>query len=372
MEKVQNKMVQPRNASSYVYTPSYTFPGNLPLELFRKPTIGTPPISDIFTIREGIRTDEYLILVANMEKILKASTGCNPTYSTGGTMSDRKISVGKFEANMQWCKSDFMATASALTNDPSIVKDGLDGYNLAGAVRDVWMQEMIDALRRDIFRITWFGNDQSQSTDYNVIDGLLVKLYDTNSSYCVKRVGNDLPNQYNSVLTTDQAYNALRSLYTGASYILKQIPPSEKVFWVTGSMYENLMASYESKTNGATELQFRLILDGVATGVGTEIVKSTGQEGVLTYRGIPVVPLYLLDNYLEDSSNPWYNNLRHFAVYTTTGRSKFANLVFGSERASDLDRIDMFYWQKDKVTYAQHESRFGVQLIQCDLIAFYD
>lgn len=365
-------MTQFKNATSFSYSPGYTFPGNLPTELFRKPTIGTPALTDIFTLRQGIRTDEYLALVGNLEKILKASTGCNPTYSTSGTFSDRKISVGKFEANYSWCKSDFISTASALTNDPSFVKNGLDGYNVSDKVRTVWMEEMIDAIRRDIFRILWFGNDTSGNADYNVIDGLMVKLYDAFSSYCVKRVGNDLPNTYNSLLTTDQAYNALQQLHTKAPIILKQLPISEKVFWVTGSMYENLLASYESKTNGATEMQFKYIQHGASTGVGTGNITSPDGGPTLTYRGIPVIPLYLLDNYLEDSNNPWYNNLRHFAVYTTTGKSKFANLVVGTEAASDLDRIDMFYDQRTKQTYAQHESRFGCNFIQCDLTAFYD
>lgn len=361
-----------RNATSYSYSPGYTFPGNLPTELFRHPSIGSPPLSDIFTIRQGIRTDEWLVLVNNMEKILKAATGCNPSYTTAGTLSDRKITVGKFEANQQWCKSDFIATASALSNDPKFVGNGLDGYDVSAAVRTFWMEEMIDAIRRDYFRIMWFGNDTSGNADYNVLDGLMVKLYDGGASYCVKRVGNDLPNIHNAVLTTDQAYNAIRALHQGAQINLKQLPPSEKVFWVTGSFYENLLTSYESKTNGATELQFKMILEGVSYGVGTNIVKSPDGGATLTFRGVPVIPLYLLDNYLQDSTNPWYDNLKDFAVYTTSGKSKYANLVLGTEVASDLDRIDMFYWQKDKVTYAQHESRAGVQYINCDLIAFYD
>jgi hypothetical protein len=343
-------------ASSYTYAPSYTYPGNLPTELFRKPSIMTPALSEMFTIRQNIRTDEYLVLVGQLEKLLKAATGCNPEYTTGGVFTDRKITVGRFEANQQWCKSDFISTASALTADPSFVADGLDGYEVTAKVRSVWMDEMIDAIRRDIWRISLFANDSSGNADYNVIDGLWVKLLDAFASYCVKAVGNNFPNTFNSLLIADQAYDALKAIHVGSSNILKQLPNSEKIFWTTGSVYENLMASYENKTGG-TETQFRLITDGV------------GER--LMYRGIEVKPLYIADNYLEDSTNPWYNNMRHFIIYTTRGGSKFANLVFGTESASDLDRIDMFYDQKDKVTYAQHESVFGVQFIHCDLTSIY-
>lgn len=361
-----------RNASSYTYSPSYTFPGNLPLELYRKPTIGTPKLSDMFKILQGIRTDEYLILVGNLAKIVKAATGCDPSYSTSGTFSDRKISVGNFEANYKWCKSDFMATASALTNSPEIVKNGLDGYDLQGAVRTVWMEEMIDAIRRDLWRILLFSNDTSGSADWNVIEGLFVKLYDANSAYCVKRVGNDLPNNVLIPLAADQAYNALKATHQGAATILKQLPVNQKVFWVNGAMYENLLSSYESKTNGATELQFKMILEGVSMGVGTGNVVSPDGGPTLTYRGIPVIPLYFADDALADSTNPWYQSLANFIIYTTQGNSKYANLVMGSESSSDLDRIDMYYYQHGKTTEAQWASRFGTNFIQCDLTAFYD
>lgn len=344
------------NATSYSYSPSYTFPGDLPTELFRKPSIGTPALSEMFNIRQNVRTDEYLVLVGQLEKILKAATGCNPTYTTAGTFSDRQLTVAKFEANHQWCKSDFISTASALSNDPSFVADGLDGYEVTAKVRGVWMDEFIDAIRRDMWRIVIFANDTSGSADYNVMDGLLVKLLDNFANYCIKPIANTFPNQYNSLLGTDEALTALRATHTGAPIILKQLPNSEKIFWVTGSVYENLMASYESKSGG-TENQFRLLTDGV------------GER--LMFRGIEVKPLYIMDNYLEDSNNPWYNTHRHFILYTTRGGSNFANLVLGTESSSDLNRVDMFYQQKDKVTYAQHESRFGVNFIHCDLTAIH-
>lgn len=381
-------MAQFQNATSYSYSPGYTYPGLLPIELFRKNTIGTPKISDMFRILQGIRTDEFLVLVGNLEKILKATTGCNPTYSTSGTFSDRKITVGKFEANLSWCKSDFIATASALTASEDFVKNGLDGYNASALVRDVWISEMIDAIRRDIWRILLFGNTASGSADYNVIDGLFVKMYNAFASYCVKRIGNDLPNTTAAVLGADVALNALKACHTGAHPTLKQLNITEKVFWVTGSMYENLLASYESKTPGAIQMQFDIQVGKGAGALGGSFTsgESLGMPGtgsgagdpqsfhvpVLYYRGIPVIPLYIADNYLADSNNPWFGSLANFAIYTTTGSSKFSNLVVGTEASSDLDRIDMFYDQRTKQTYAQHESRFGTNFIQCDLTCFYD
>ena len=346
--------VKIKNASSYTYSPTYTFDGDLPLELWRKPYLNLPSIDTIFQVRQGIRYNEYLLLVNQLDKLLQSSTGCEPTYDTAGTFSDRNLIPVRYEANMKWCKSDFIATASALTNSRDWVADGLDGYDVSAKVRAVWMEEQIEAIKRDIWRILFFGNSTAASSDYNTQDGVFAKLFESFGSYCVKPTYDSFPKQYNSILSTDQALTALKTTYENAPRRLKGLPKAEKVFITTDTVYENLMASYENKSGG-TETQFRLLTDGTEK---------------LMFRGIEVVPMTLLDEYFEDSTNPWYNNLRHPVVYTTRGTSRWANHVIGTERASDLDRIDMFYDQKDKVTYSQHESSFGYNFALCDLTAF--
>jgi hypothetical protein len=358
MKKVHKfkSLGSPQNAAGYTYSPSFTFDGNLPAEVFMRPSIGTPALSDIFNIRQGIRTDEYLVLGTPLSKILKAAAGCSPSYTASGTLSDRKISVSKFEVNHEWCKSDWEAAASQLTNDPSWMADGLDGFEPTAKLRSLLFDSLLDSIRRDIARISFFANDASGNADYNMIEGLLVKMYDANSSYCVKRVGNSLGNAATTVLTTDEALTALTATHEGAAIILKQIPNSEKVFWVTGAVYENYLKSLESK-NGGTEGQFRLLQDGTTQ---------------LFFRGIEVRPLWFADNDLQDSANPWYNNIKNFVIYTTKGTSQYANLVLGVENAADLNRIEGGYDFKEKTYYMQAAMRFGVQFIHCDLIAFHD
>lgn len=359
LAEVKNSGASFKNATSYSYSPGYTFPGNLPTELYYAPTPGTPALSDIFTIRQGIRTDEYLVLVNYLDKILGATTGCSPSYTTAGTLSDRKITVGKFSANLQWCKSDFMSTASALSNDPKFVADGLDGYEVTAAVRKMWVDSMIDAMRRDIFRLAFLANDSSGSSFWNVIDGLFVKLYDANASYCVKRVSNAFGNNQNTNLNSDEALGVFQQLYRNSQIPLMQLPASEKVFWTTGAVYTNLLESYQSATRSGSEMQFRTLV--------------TNEPAVLTFNGIEVRPLWLLDSVLSsDSTCPWYGSLRNFIIYTPKASSRFSNLVLGTEKASDLDRVDVFYDQRLLTTFAQAELRFGVNFINCDLTSFAD
>lgn len=355
---MSEQIVKPKNAASYTYTPSFTFDGNLPAEIFMKPSVATPALSDIFSIRQGIRTDEYLVLATEQSNVVKADTGCAPTYTASNTLSDRRISVSKLGIAQEWCKTDWEAVANQLTNDPSWMGDGLDGFQLTSKLQSFLTDALLDATRRDLFKFALFSNDTSGNADWNAMgEGLFVKLYDAFSSYCVKRVGNSFPNQFNSVLTAGQAIAALKACHVGANNRLKAIGNREKAFYVTQSVYENLLDSYEALTAGTSELQFKIIVDGV---------------NQLTYRGIDVIPLPYADDLLEVSSNPWYNNLRHFVIYTPKASSRFSNLVIGTENASDLNRLQWFYDERLRTMYAQANFRMGVQFIHCDLTVFHD
>lgn len=348
-----------KNAADYTYSPSFTYPGKLSTEIFMKPSESTPALSDIFSIRSGIRTDEYLTLATEQGRVVVSNTGCTPTYTAANTLSDRKITVKKFGVFREWCKDDWTAVANQFTEAQDWIKDGNDGYELSGKLLNFIIDAQLDAVRRDNFALAWFANDTAATSSFwygNGMEGLFVKLYDANSAYCVKRVGNSFPNQFNSVLGTDEAYNAFKAVHTGVDNRLKAIGNNEKCFYVTQSVFENLLSSYESKTAGS-ELQFKLIVDGVMS---------------LTYRGIDIIPLPYADTCLEDSTNPWYNNLRHFIIYAPKASSKFSNLILGTENSSNMSKVDIGYDFKERKTYMQMDYRMGVQFVHCNLIGFHD
>ena len=344
------------NAADYTYSPSFTFDGNLPTEIFMKPSEATPALSDIFSIRQGIRTDEYLVLASEQSKIVVANPGCQPTYVASGTLSDRRIQVSKLGVYREWCKDDWTAVANQLSNDPSWVGDGLDGYQLGAKLQRFLVDATIDAVRRDIFALSFFGNDTAINSFWRPMEGLFVKMYDANASYCVKRVGNSFPNQFNSVLTAGQALTAFQAVATGSNNRLKSIANNQKMYLTTQSVYENLLASYESNTSGS-ETQFRILTDGTPK---------------LYYRGVEVVAVPFFDSLLEDSTNPWYNSLRHFIILMPKASSSASNLVLGTENAADLNKLEVFYDQRLRTQYMQADFRLGVQFINCDLIAFHD
>jgi hypothetical protein len=338
-----------------MYTPnqSFTYPGKLNTELIQKPKINTPSLSEIFQIRQGIRCGEYINLVQPLSTVLtKGTADCAPTYTQSGSITDRKIETAPFEINLSWCKKEFIALCSNLA-DSDLIQDGLSGYELGGRLRTVIFDEVLEAARLDIFKIMFLANNSlgSGSTNkYSAFDGVFTKFFDAAGSYCVEPVDNSLPNQHNSVLATNQARDTFRLLWGNSSTLIKQTPSSQKAIWATGSMWENY---YDSIINDCC----------------VEGSWKAGQDGLgdrLYYRGIEVLPLWVLDDALEnESDNPYYDIIRHFAVLTVKG-----NHIMGVENSSDLNNLEMCYDCRTKETLIQGEMRFGYQFAQCDLIAW--
>lgn len=337
-----------------MYTPnfSFTYPGKLNTELIMPPQINTPALSDLFTIRQGIRCGEYLNLVQPLTSVLtKGTADCAPTYTQAGSITDRKLETGLFEINLEWCKKEFAAICSQLS-DSDLIGDGLSGYELGGRLRQMIFEQVLETARQDVFKIVFLSDNSlgSGSTNrYSNIDGVFVKFIDNAANYCIKPVSNSLPNEHNSVLNADQARDTLRLLWGNAKTVLKQLPTNQKAIWVSGSMWENY---YDSLINNCcTEGSWKMSQDGAAQ---------------LFYRGIPVMPLWVIDDALEnDSDNPFYDEIRHFAIYTAKG-----NHLFGVETASDLNNLEMCYDCRTKTTLIQGEMRFGYNFAQCDLIAW--
>jgi len=339
-----------------MYTPditTYTYPGILSKEIIQKPKIDTPPLSALYTIRNGVRSKEQLHLMSALSSVLaKGTATCEPTYTQAGSITGKTLETGLFEINLSWCKKEFqglLSTFNALGDDPNLVGDGLSGYELGGKLRSLILDEILEAARIDIWKIAFLGQSAfTGSSVYSTIDGLWTAYLDAFASYCVKTVQNSLPNGATSVLNADAARDTFRTLFTGAPLLLKQMISSGKVkLFVTGSMWENYLLSLE--TNCCVEGSWRLQQDGSKT---------------LYYRGVELVPLWVIDSALENDTTPYTNLLRHFAILTLP-----ENNIFGTENASDLNNLELCYDCRTKTTFIQGEMRFGVNFLNCDLTA---
>lgn len=338
-----------------MYTPnfSYEYPGKLNTELIEPPQIDTPALASLFTIKQGVRCGEYVNLVQPLTSVLtKGTADCEPTYVQAGSITDRKLETGLFEINLSWCKKEFQAACNVL-GDSDLIGDGLSGYELGNRLRTVIFNQVLEAARIELFKVIFLSNNSAGASSTNVytaIDGVFTKFFDSAASYCIKPTSNVLPNGHDSVITSAEAVAALRSVWGSAQLLLKQLPSNQKALWVSGSVWE---AYYDAVINDCC----------------VEGSWQAGQNGLgdkLYYRGIELIPLWALDDALEnDSTNPYYDIIRHFVVLTAKN-----NHILGVERASDLNNLEMCYVCETKKTLIQGEMRVGYNFAHCGLISW--
>jgi hypothetical protein len=323
---------------------NYTYNGVLSTEVLFKPSVETPAISEFFTIYPGQKYKRQIPLLLPLEKIVKAYTSCARTFTDGINITNTTLELSQLQVNMEWCKDDFEGAVGNNLSEEWL-RSGVQEFDPSGTqIQRIIDQLVIDALRRDNFRIFSFGDTNDASEDYNQLDGLWTKLIadaSGGSNYCVNRVAN-----FGVNLADGEALDALQAAYTRSAIILKQLPNAQKYIAVTGSIYENLMASYESNVNG-TERQFSLLTDGANN---------------LTYRGIRIVPIYAWDAALQDPANPLFGTVYHLMLYTTK-----ANHAVGVDVEADANRIEGWYERKDRKYYIEGFQRLGYNYIHCQL-----
>lgn len=332
---------------------NYTWNGVLSTDLFFKPTLSTPAIADVFTVDLGASDKKRYHIAPTMSKVLKPYTGCDqaPTGSSYDITS-KAIQLKPFEMYEGWCKDDFtnQLTGSYNVLAQEWLKTGTNSFDPAGTPIDRMIVDGLkDALRRDIWRRISFADTGSSSADWNQIDGLWPNLIDQSgaSNYCVYA---SKTNFGTGALAASAAYNELLAIYGNSSNLLKQegIDKGKAKFLVTRSIWENLYTSYTA-TGAVTELAFKQAMDGIS--------------GQLTFRGIPVVPITIWDDFLADSTNPLYSTTRHLIAFTLK-----ENHILGVENTSDMDKIDSWFEKKDNKRYYRANMIMGfLGAIHCDL-----
>jgi ATP-dependent protease ClpP protease subunit len=329
---------------------NYTYPGLLTTEIFYKPTLQAPALSDIFTIDQGIKFQKQYNLVTQLNKILQPYTGCARTFNGNRQLITNTTVVTKeFQVSEAWCKDDFTGYLAGRYNilAQEWLKTGNKSFDPSGTpINTIIDRILTDALQRDVFRRASFGASNSSDPDYNQIDGLWDRLIDSSgaSNYCVVRAGAALGT---GTLATNAALTALEAAYASSNILLKNAP--NKVFWVTRSIWDNYYNS--------------LIANGAVTQV-TEASFENIQKGLqtLTYKGIPVRSVDLWDSFLAESDNPLFAVTRHLILLTVK-----ENHILGVENGADLNKIEGWYERKDRQFYYEADMKFGYNYLHCDL-----
>lgn len=336
---------------------NYTYPGILTTDIFYKPTLDTPALSDMFIIDQGIQFQKKYNLVTQLSNLLQPYGGCTRVFNNNRQLvTNTTVTTKEFQVSESWCKDDFTGQLTGVYNvlAQEWLKTGNRSFDpSATPISAVIDQVMSDALRRDVFQRVTMGAGSSSSTNYNQIDGLWRRLIDSSgaSNYCVVRGGSALGV---GTLGAGTALTALEAVYASSNALLKQLI-SKCTFYVTGSVYDNYINSLIG--NGSVSNQQFLNL---TAGTGGNTTTGSG----INYKGINIVPVRFWDSTLADVNNPLNATTRHLILLTVRD-----NHILGVENGADLNKIDGWYERKDRKFYYESDMKFGYNYLHCDLQA---
>lgn len=150
-----------------------------------------------------------------------------------------------------------------------------------------------------------------------------------------------------SALSAGESEDTFLSLYEGADTVLKQVPLNEKCIICDRLLYENYQTYLETLTTVTANMKLE---NGVT---------------VLTYRGMPVIPLdwslyQLADFPVLAGTLPAYP---HRAIYTQLG-----NLVLGIDSMNQFNETRMWYSENDEENRFRSKLVMGVQYVHNKLM----
>jgi len=326
---------------------NYIYDGILTTEIYFKPVLDVLALSDLAIIDPGISFKKQYNVVGTLNKILKPYAGCDRTFTDGVPISNVTLETEEFEVNMRFCKDDFTNQLSGQYNilAQEWLRTGVRSFDIGGTPVASVINQMIEyALRRDVARRIFFGDVDSGSADWNTINGMITRLIDssgTASTYCVRRAYTPLGT---GTLAAGAGLAILQAMYDSASNLLKAQPG--KYFAVTGSIYDSYVKSLQGVGN-VTEAAFTNLQNGMK---------------VVTFNGIPVIPVRVWDEELADSTNPLYSTTRHFGMLTIK-----ENHIIGVENGPDLNKIEGWYDRETRRYKFEGDMKFGYQYLHCDL-----
>ena len=293
---------------------SHTYAGRELLStIFYEPQENVPAIDSLYRVVDTVdKTNIYI--PAKLSKILRKYTGCGFTAAGGAfAMSDKVISTEKIKANVEECVEAFADTIFYETD----AKRGVAIDDISNTVIDqIIRNQFAKGMLSDIHRIFWFADANDADADWNQFDGLISLFLDASAtigaSCFVDADGTAF--ETGDALATDGAKGLMKQLWEAMDASLRAT--DNKQFYVTHTVYDNLLDTYEDLNSSAGLLR---------------MINGTNQ---LTFRGVPVIPMPEWDLSLADTGNPHYTGSglaigSNLIVLTTPD-----NIVIGTDIAS--------------------------------------
>ena len=300
-------------------------------ELVMKKLAGFARVDQLgFQLVEDVQSNKIMYKDNYLDKITKKFTTCQNTETgTGVSVSSFTLSVVNMQAQLEQCAAVFDATIAEVLR-----KKGADINDLTGTEIEAYVLERVaEAAARDLFRILFLGDTTLSNSDYTAFDGVFKKikagyLAGDGTVYGGTITASDI-NTSNIINTLDS------KLWDVQPYELKFIPDNEKVLLVTDNIFRAYKKYLSSTSFGIVEQRSALV-NGISD---------------ITFRGIPVVSLGVIDKYIATdfaTGSPAAASTPYRAILT-----KADNHYLATDTLTASSQVQMWYDQTQDKNYTR-------------------
>lgn len=306
-------------------------------QLFLEPIFMDSDIQANYMLMPSVSARKNMAFVQELERVVQRNTGCG--FTPQGTMGlyQRDIEVFKMKVNLAFCVDEFFDTIyeTALRSGTSLMDIRETVYET------VLLQRVREAIMLDIQRLIYFGDTSAANADYNLLDGLW-RVY-----YPALATANAIPRVTTgsgTALAAGAGLDIIQSVARLASNQLKGLPNDQKAIYVTSSIYEQYVIDLQSTTG--SDLAYTAILNGIPN---------------LTYRGIPVIPMYRWDRILATDFSV---TLPHYIEYRA-----IRNVAIATDVLDPTSELRVWFEEKDDQLYVKANFKLGVNYVHPSLVA---
>lgn len=306
-------------------------------EIFFNPIFMDEDYQNEFRFIPNVPSKRAMYFVNKLEDIVRKAGGCGFRVTGDTTMYERCIETHRQVAGVAMCYDELIDTALQ-----ELLNKGVEQTNLEGTVlAQILLERMMEGVMLDNQKLRWFGDTDNANPSYNACDGFW--------KWIEQAVANNLTPYYNSgtaALNPGDGQAILQAVYDQQEDTLYGLPDSEKVFFVSKSVYQQYKQDLKTFGGGDAGLGFNI----------------NGQE-VVAFEGIRVEQQRRWNTILSDLGDDKVNR----ALLTTP-----ANLLVGSDQngiGSAAPSVRAWYEFKDQKYYAETIYTYGTQILHPELIS---
>ena len=280
---------------------------------------------------------QKLLYNNHLRNIIKKGGSCGFNADGSFDIYGRTITTKELKAELSLCAKDFNCTEIEELLATGTAKADIIGSTLSAVI----LKQMADGAKYDLYLNAWFGEEGSALVNFNKFNGIWTELKELAD-------GDYIP--YNdsgsgSALAPTDALDVLQKVYNDQSNALFQCSDTEKVFYVTRSVYQALMADYTILNSLNCDLALINTIEG---------------KRMLTFYGIEVKPEAIWNDYFNAAG---LTN-QHYVLLTVP-----ANLAIATNQEKDLNKIESWYERKEQMNYFRAEYEFGANFVHPELFS---